>query len=319
MNTLALIINIGIGIMALIAISFMAKDMMVHKEQFKAEMKVGGTMKSIKASGIAIVTLFMDTIGIGCYAPMTACFKILKVTRDKYIPGTLNVACIMATAVESVYFISSIEMDVMTLVVCIACATIGAYVGGGIVSKLDLNKIRKVMGVALLVVVVVLIAGIMGWLSFGGDALGLTGWKLIAIAVVALVMGALMTVGVGIYAPLLAMVTLLGMDPIVAYPVMTGCCAYLIPAAAVRFCQESIKSEKPLYDRKVAILTNTVGLIGPAIAMIFVVSLPLFWLKILVIIVITYTGSFMLYQGITKAADKLAEAEDAELAAIGEE
>lgn len=168
------------------------------------------------------------------------------------------------------------------------------------------------MGMALLVVAVVLILGIAGMLNFGGEEIGLTGWKLALIIVISFVMGGLMTIGIGIYAPLLATVSLLGMDPLVAYPIMLGCCAYLIPVAAIRFCQDSIKSEKPTYDRKIAVFTNTVGLIGPVVAMVFLISLPMYWLKILVAIVVVYVGSLMLYQGITKAADKVADTEDDE-------
>lgn len=313
MNTIALIINIGIAIFALVAIGFMLRDFYIHKEQTKKEMKVGGIKKTIKASVISIVTLFLDTLGIGCYAPMTASFKILKVTRDKYIPGTLNVACVAATAIESIYFITNVEVDILTLACCIIASTIGAYVGGGLIAKLNVDKIRKAMGVALLVVAVVLILGLAGLMSFEGTATGLTGWKLIAITAISLVMGGLMTIGIGIYAPLLAIITLFGMNPEVAYPIMTGCCAYLIPAAAIRFSQESAKSDKPLYDRKIALITSTIGLIGPIIAMTLVTSMDMTLLKILVTIVVIYTGSMMLYQGIKGTKDVVAEMEDQEL------
>ena len=312
MNTVALIINIGIAIITLVGILFMLKDFKVHKDQLKVDMKVGGSAKTIKASVIAIVTLFFDTLGIGCYAPMTAGFKIFGVCRDKYIPGTLNVACLMATCVESIYFISVVEVDTLTLVACIAAATIGAYLGGGLVSKLNLDNVRKAVGTALLIVAVVLILGLAGMMDFSGTEIGLTGWKLILIVVISLVMGALMTIGVGIYAPLLAMVSLLGMDPSVAFPIMLGCCAFLIPAAAIRFCQESIKADTPKYDRKVAVITNTVGLIGPVCAMVLVTSLPLFWLKVLVTVVVVYVGVTMLYQGFKKKEDKIAMREEEE-------
>lgn len=312
MNSVALIINIGIALITAVAIIYMIRDFHVHKKQFKIEMKVGGIVKSIKASLIAIVTLFFDTLGIGCYAPMTASFKIFHVTRDKYIPGTLNVACVMATCIESIYFITNVEVDTVTLVGCIVASAIGAYLGARLITKLNLNKTRLAMGLALLVVAVVLILGIAGMMNFGGEEIGLTGWKLALIIAISFVMGGLMTIGIGIYAPLLATVSLLGMDPLVAYPIMLGCCAYLIPVAAIRFCQDSIKSEKPTYDRKIAVFTNTIGLIGPAIAMVFLVSLPMYWLKILVAIVVAYVGSLMLYQGINKSADKVASDEDEE-------
>ena len=313
MDTGALILNIGIVIISIVAVLFMVRDFKIHKDQFKAEMKVGGTKKTLKATLILNVALFFDVLGIGSYGPITAGLKGFKVTRDKYIPGTLQVACVVYQMIVGVYFITNINMDLLTLIACIAAAAIGAYIGGGLVSRLNLTKIRLAMGIALLVVAIVLVLGLMGMTSFAGTERGLTGWKLILITVISLLLGALMTIGIGCYAPLMACVSLLGMDPIIAFPIMMGSCAYLIPAAAIRFCQESAKSEKPTYDRKVAVIGSTIGLIGPIIAMFFVTSLPLFWLKILVICVLLFVSITMLYQAFKKTEDKVAIAEDAEL------
>jgi len=311
--TAALIVNIGIAIITAIAVGFWIKDMMVHKAEFKKEMKVGGSAKAVKASVIAMVTLFFDYIGIGCYSPMTAFWKMFKVTRDKFIPGTLQIACLMATCIESIVCITLIEVETWTLVVCIVTAALGSFVGGGIVAKLPVRPIRIAIGVALLVVAVVLALGVAGVLNIPASGIGVSGWKLVLMGVISFIMGGLMTIGVGYYAPTMAMVALLGLNPSVAWPLFLGACAYLIPVAAIRFLMVSIKSDEPVYDRKIAVYTNTIGLIGPIIAIVFVISMPLQWLKILVIFIIVYVGATMLYQGIKNKADAVAEAEDAEM------
>ncbi|KUE74345.1 hypothetical protein AUQ37_04340 [Candidatus Methanomethylophilus sp. 1R26] len=313
MDTGALVLNIGIVIISITAVAFMIRDFKIHRDQFKAEMKVGGTGKTLKAAAIFNVCLFFDVLGIGSYGPITACLKTFKVTRDKYIPGTLQVACVVYQMIVGVYFITNVDMDLLTLAACIIASAIGAYLGSGLVSKLNLNKIRLAMGIALLVVAAVLVLGLAGLTSFDGTETGLDGWKLILITVISFFLGALMTIGIGCYAPLMACVSLLGMDPIIAFPVMMGSCAYIIPAAAIRFCQESARSEKPTYDRKVAVIGSTIGLFGPLVAMFFVTSLPLFWLKILVIVVLLYVSGMMLYQVMHKTEDKVAMEEDAEL------
>lgn len=308
----ALIVNIGIALITAVAVGFWIKDMLVHKDDFKVEMKVGGAGKAAKASIIAMVTLFFDYIGIGCYSPMTAFWKMFKVTRDKFIPGTLQIACLMATCVESIVCITLIEVETWTLVVCIATAAIGSFIGGGIVAKLPVRPIRIGIGIALLVVAVVLALGILGVLSIPATGIGVSGWKLALMGVISFIMGGLMTIGVGYYAPTMAMVSLLGLNASVAWPLFLGACAYLIPVAAIRFLMVSIKSDEPVYDRKIAVYTNTIGLIGPIIAIVFVISMPLQYLKILVIFIIVYVGGTMLYQGIKNKNDAVADAEEAE-------
>lgn len=312
MNDAALIINIGIALITAVAVCVWIKDMKVHKEDLKVEMKVGGPMKAVKASVIAMVTLFFDYIGIGCYAPMTATWKIFKVTRDKFIPGTLQIACLMATCIESIACITLIEVETWTLVVTIVTAALGSFIGGGIVAKLPLKPIRVGIGIALLIVAVVLILKLAGYLSIPAEGIGVSGWKLAVLGIVSFFLGALMTIGVGYYAPTMAIAALLGLNASVAWPLFLGGCAYLIPVAAIRFLMASIKDNESVYDRKVAIYTNTVGLIGPIIAIYFVISMDLFYLNCLVICVITYVGATMLYQGIKNKNDAVADSEEEE-------
>ena len=175
MDTGALVLNIGIVIISITAVAFMIRDFKIHRDQFKAEMKVGGTGKTLKAAAIFNVCLFFDVLGIGSYGPITACLKTFKVTRDKYIPGTLQVACVVYQMIVGVYFITNVDMDLLTLAACIIASAIGAYLGSGLVSKLNLNKIRLAMGIALLVVAAVLVLGLAGLTSFDGTETGLDG------------------------------------------------------------------------------------------------------------------------------------------------
>ena len=71
-------------------------------------------------------------------------------------------------------------------------------------------------------------------------------------------------------------------------------------------------SNESVYDRKVAIYTNTIGLIGPLVAIYFVISMDLFYLNCLVICVITYVGATMLYQGLKNKNDAVADTEEEE-------
>lgn len=241
----------------------------------------------ITAGVSGFIVNFFDTLGIGAFAPLTALLKGFKITRDKLIPGTLNVACTIPVAVEAFIFIDSIEVEPVTLISMIAAASLGAIVGAGFVSKLDEKKIQITMAIALLVVAVIMLISQLGLMPLGGDAVGLSGVKL-AIAIVGnFILGTLMTVGIGLYAPCMALVYALGLSPKIAFPIMMGSCAFLMPSASIKFVKEKT------YDTKASMAVTIFGVLGVFIAAYLVKELPLEVLKWLVIAVVLYTSLSM--------------------------
>ena len=176
----------------------------------------------LSTGAVGFVTNFFDTLGIGSFAPTTALLKQFKLTNDRTIPGTLNVSCTIPVVLEAFIFITVIKVDPLTLVTMLAAATVGAILGAGYVAKLDVKKIELAMGVALLVVAFIMIAQQLKMFPAGGDAIGLTGGKLIFALVANFILGALMTLGIGLYAPCMALVFSLGLSPAIAFPIMMG-------------------------------------------------------------------------------------------------
>ena len=248
----------------------------------------------LKTSVIGFVVNFFDVLGIGAFAPQTALLKFTKQTKDKHIPGTMNVANTLPVLLQALIFITIIEVEPITLVAMFLSAALGAVLGAGVVAKMSENKIRLVMGFALLVTAFFMLATSMEWIQGGGDAIGLSNGKL-AIAVVAnFGLGALMTAGIGLYAPCMALVFALGMSPQVAFPIMMGSCAFLMPPASVRFIREKA------YNRKAAVAMAIPGVVAVCIAAFIVKSLPMDTLRWVVIVVILYTSGVMLHAGFTK-------------------
>jgi len=262
----------------------------------------------IKVSVIGFITNFFDTLGIGSFAPTTALLKVFKQTRDRIIPGTLNVSCTLPVILEAFIFITVIEMDTMTLVALLAAATIGAYMGAGVIAKLPEKKIQIVMGIALFATAFLMLSGQMGWMPGGGEAIGLTGSKLVIGIIGNFILGALMTAGIGLYAPCMALVYFLGMSPQVAFPVMMGSCAFLMPVASMKFIKEGA------YDRRASMGIALGGLVGVVIAAYIVKSLPLNILKWLVIFVILYTSITMLRSAVKNIEAKETAKEAADVA-----
>jgi uncharacterized membrane protein YfcA len=242
----------------------------------------------IKTSIIGFVVNFFDVLGIGAFAPQTALLKFTKQTEDKLIPGTMNVANTLPVLLQALVFITIIEVDPLTLVLMLVSAALGAIVGAGVVAKLSERKIRLTIGFALLITAVFMLASNLEWIQGGGEAIGLRGGRLIIAIVGNFLLGALMTAGIGLYAPCMAMVFALGMSPQVAFPIMMGSCAFLMPPASIRFIREGA------YNKKAAIAMAIPGVVAVLIAAFIIKSLPLDILKWLVILVILYTSAVML-------------------------
>ncbi len=248
-----------------------------------------------KTGFIGFVGNFFDTLGIGSFAIETALFKFMKQTEDRLLPGTLNVANTIPTIAQGIIFIQIVEVEPLTLILMILASGAGAFLGAGIVAKLPERNIRLTMGVALFITAGFMIATKMGWMEGGGEAIKLEGAKLILAVAVNFILGALMTAGIGLYAPCMALIFALGMSPAVAFPIMMGSCAFLMPVASLRFIREGA------YNRKASFAIAITGIIGVLIAAFIVKSLPLDALRWLVIVVIIYTATLMLRAGMQTA------------------
>ncbi|WP_408633595.1 TSUP family transporter [Natronincola peptidivorans] len=283
--------NVILGVLGLFTLWFVIVWVKGIKEE-----KAGAPTPHLLAVGF--VTNFFDTLGIGSFAPTTAWFKGAKLVQDRIIPGTLNVGHTLPVVVMAFIFIQRVEVEPLTLSLMLIAAVAGAFLGADIVSGLPERKVQLGMGIALLVTVGFMLLGMLDLMPVGGEAVGLTGAKLVIAVVVNFILGALMTLGIGLYAPAMALVYALGMSPLVAFPIMMGSCAYLMPAASVKFVKNKA------FDMKAALGLAIGGVPAVFVAAYLVTSLPMDVLRWLVVAVIIYTAVTML-----RSAAKSAEAE----------
>lgn len=271
---------IALLVLAVYYIYTLTKDILQHRSVLES-------INVWKTAAIGFVVNFFDVLGIGAFAPQTALLKFTKQTEDRLLPGTLNVSNTVPVLIQALIFIQIVEVEPFTLLFMLLSAMAGAVLGAGIVAKLSVRKIQLTMGFALLVTAFFLLAGQLDWIQGGGTAISLRGWKL-AVAVGAnFVLGALMTVGIGLYAPCMALVYALGMSPLVAFPIMMGSCAFLMPPASAKFIKEGA------YNRKASLAMAIPGAIAVLIAALIVKSLPLDSLRWIVIVVVVYTAFIM--------------------------
>ena len=247
------------------------------------------------------VANFFDTLGIGSFAIIVAANKFFKIgIKDKELPGFLNVGCCLPVMCEAFIFTTVIEVDPLTLFSMLIAAAVGSYIGAGIIAKMDEAKIQLIMGLALLATAVLMFCSKMGYMPGGGDAIGLSGAKLVIGIVGNAILGALMTAGVGLFAPCMALTYFLGLSPQVTFPIMMGSCAMLQPVSSVKFIKEGA------YPRKASLILSLCGAFGVFVAAFIVKSLPIETLKWVVMAVLVYTGASMI-AGSMKKLGKEAE------------
>ena len=249
---------------------------------------------------VGFLANFFDTLGIGSFATTTTAFRSLKMIDDRLIPGTLNVGHALPTVIQALIYIKIVQVDITTLTLLILASVLGATFGARLVCGWSRRTVQIGMGIALLVAASLMLASQLRLLPGGGVALHLSGTKLVVGLAGNFMLGALMTLGIGLYAPCMIMVSLLGMSPAAAFPIMMGSCAFLMPIGGVQFIR------KAGYDLRAAIGLAIGGIPGVLIAAFIVKSLSLDTVRWLVVVVVVYTAAMLLRAAMTAPAPSTA-------------
>jgi uncharacterized membrane protein YfcA len=248
------------------------------------------SLPSIIELVIGFATNFFDTLGIGSFASTSAILKLRSLIADEDLPGTLNVGHCLPSIAQAFIFIAIVQVDISTLTAMIFASVLGAWFGAGLVSKLPRKTIQISLGVALLgaSMLMLITHPDLKLAPAGGLELSLQSWRLVVGVVGNFLFGALMTLGIGLFAPCMILVSLLGMDPHAAFPIMMGSCAFLMPVGGVRFIRTG------RYSLRTSLGLTLGGIPGVLIAAYLVKSLPLNAVRWLVIVVVVYTAISML-------------------------
>lgn len=286
-----LILLIALGLIVAVYVLYWARE--VHRASTAGKVAPG-----FFELAIGFVTNFFDTLGIGSFAPTTSVYKFWRMVPDEKMPGTLNVGHTLPTVTQAFIFIALVQVGFVTLVVMIAAAVLGAYGGAGIVCRWPRRNIQIGMGLALLVAATLFtLTNLNVFANIGSDALSLSGTKLAIGFVGNFALGALMTLGIGLYAPCMILVSMLGMNPTTAFPIMMGSCAFLMPIGSMRFIKEGRYSLRPALGLALG------GIPAVLIAALIVKSLPVVWVRWLVVVVVLYASTMMLRSALGKDAE----------------
>ncbi len=237
--------------------------------------------------GLGFFADFFDTLGIGSFATTTAVLRLFHLVEDENIPGTLNVGHAIPTITECVIFIILLGglIDVPTIVSMVLAGGIGAWFGTGIVVHWPRRTMQRAMAVALLITAGFMALRMLANLNLGTGTIGFTGMALVIAVVGSVVIGAITSLGIGNYAPTMAMTYMLGMNAKAVFPIMAASASLILPAAAIRF----YKSGR--FDKRTAIGLAIGGVPGVLIAAFVITSLPLVVVKWVVVAVLLYTAA----------------------------
>jgi uncharacterized membrane protein YfcA len=237
---------------------------------------------------LGAVTNFFDTLGIGSFAPTTAWLKLRRMIPDSFMPATLNAGHALPTVAQALIFIAAVKVDPWLLAGCIAAAVAGAVIGAPIVTRLPVRIVQGAVGLALLIAAALYALANLHLMPGGGEAVSLP-LALFAAAVAAhFVLGALMSFGIGLYAPSLILLSLMGLDPKAVFPIMMGACAFLMPVGGMRF----VRAER--IDLRVVLGLALGGVPAVLVAALVVKSLDLVVIRWGVVVVVLYAAALLL-------------------------
>lgn len=239
---------------------------------------------------LGAVTNFFDTLGIGSFATTTAWIKFRKLVPDSFIPATLNMGHALPSVAQSAIFLVMLGVDVspVLLVACIVAAVAGAVLGASLVVRAPVRVLQGTVGLALVIAAALYGMSNLRLFPVGGTGTSLDGISLYVAIAAHFLMGVLMSFGIGLYAPSLIVLSLLGLDPRLAFPIMASCCAILMPATGFRF----LSSDR--VDLRVVLGLALGGIPAVLVAAFVVRELPLVWLRWGVVLVVLYAALLLL-------------------------
>ena len=258
--------------------TYMLYKIVTHQDDYSSP----SFKESIILASAGIVSFVADAIGVGSFAVNIALARTFKLVKDVELPGFVNGVQVIPGAIEAIFFLGVLHVDALTLIVLVIGATLGGFIGGVFASKIHTATIRLIMIVAFIVMILLLVGKLLGILSVGGVLMKLVGIKLILGFIGMFTAGFLVCFGVGLFAIVQAILFLLGMSPLVAFPIMTAAGAIQQPVTTFAFV---FNGKVPL--RKVLIV-SLFAIMGVLIGFQIITMLSTQELQWLVVPVISY-------------------------------
>jgi uncharacterized membrane protein YfcA len=249
------------------------------------------------------VVNFFDALGIGSMAPTMAWFKFRKLVPDQLIPQTMIAGLTLPTVVQGLIFLGllGVSVDPVLLIGCVLALLIGGWAGVPLVARARLWVVQALVGSALLLAATFYILSNLDLMPLGGTASSLPPGLTVVAILMNFAFGVLLNFGVGNYAPTLALLSLMGLDPRLCFPIMAAGASFAGAVIGARHIQAG------RINLSIPLAMVLAGIPAVLVAALLVKSMPVTTLKWLVSVVIIYTGIMMLRSAVASrrvAAEK---------------
>jgi uncharacterized membrane protein YfcA len=265
---------------------------------------------TLETLGLGAVVCFFDTLGIGSFAPTTAWLKFRRLVPDRLIPPTILVGLTIAAVEESIIFLIrlGVKVDPVLLVGCVLACLMGGLLGAPLVHRTRVWIVQLVVAIGLLAAAIAYAMTNLQWFPGGGTASSLSPALTILAIAANFIFGVLLNYGVGNYAPTLVVLSLMGMDPRLCFPIMAGAAALMGAGAGIRHINTGN------LDLRVVVGLTIGGIPAVLAAAYIVVNLPIVPLRWLVLIVVLYAATIMFHAAMRGRREHHAEPATAALA-----
>ena len=265
----------------------------------------------LEALILGAIVSFFDTLGIGSFAPSTAWIKFRKLVPDRLIPPTLVVGLGPPAMAESIIFLIllGVKVDPVLLFGSAVAVLLGGLLGAPLVVRARVWTVQLVVAAGLMLAATAYTMTNLHLFPGGGTAAGLSPMLTIVAIIASFGFGVLLNFGVGNYAPSLVILSLMGMDPKLCFPIMASGAALMAAGAGVRHIQFG------QMDLRVVMGLAIGGIPAVLVAAFIVKQMPVEVLRWLVIVVVLYAAAVMAHAAWKGRREHKAEAATAAVTA----
>ena len=244
---------------------------------------------SAEALGLGAVVNFFDALGIGSFATTAAWFKFRRLVPDRLIPPTMVAGLTPPVMVQSIIFLIllGVRVDPLLLVGCALATMVGGIIGAPLVAKARVWIVQLTVAIGLTLAAVAYVMTGLDLFPGGGTASGLPPVQTIVAIAASFGMGILANFGVGNYAPTLVMLSLMGMDPRLCFPIMATGGSLMGAGASVRHLAIA------QVDLRIVLGLAIGGIPAVLVAALAVKEMPTDLLRWLVLVVVVYAAAVM--------------------------
>jgi uncharacterized membrane protein YfcA len=284
-----MIVALIVGVLSLVAIAYgvylVRAALAAH--QFGARME---------AVALGAITNFFDTLGIGSFAPSIAWMRLRKLVPDRLIPMTMLSGYILPSLLQGIIFmlLLGVKVDPNLILGCVVAMIIGGIISPDLANRAPIRMVQGIVGVSLLVAAFFYSLSNLGLMPAGGTATSLPPMQALVAIAAHFLFGILLAFGVGNYAPTLALLSLMGMDPRFAFPIMATAAGLSGSAAAARSL--NLMS----IDLRISLGLAAGAIPAVLVAAFLVKEMPVDVLRWLVVVVVTYAAVTLLVSALSK-------------------